>query len=87
MSQSSSPAGRSRSYIAGALTAVTAIGGLAGWLLATVFEYLQWAAAARWTLHVTVALVAVAVVAALATYVWRDEDPDEDSDRTGGSDS
>jgi len=80
MSQPSSPEGRSRRSVAGALTAVLAIGGLAGWLLATVFEYLQWATVARWTLHVTVALVALAVVAALATYVWRDDDAGEGGD-------
>jgi len=74
MQQQSSPNGRDRRSLAAALTAVLAIGGLAGWLLATVFEYLQWATAARWTLHGAVAMVALAVVAALATYVWRDEE-------------
>lgn len=85
MGEQSSPEGRHRNSIAAALTAALAISGVAGWLLATVFEYLQWATAARWTLHATVALVALAVAAALATYVWRDEDPRDDADRTGES--
>jgi hypothetical protein len=82
MSQQPSFEGCNRISIAGVLTAVLAAGGLAGWLLATVFEYLQWATLARWTLHVTVALVALAVLAALATYIWRDEDPEEGGHRT-----
>lgn len=67
--------------LAGTLTAVAAIGSALGWLLATVFEYLQWATAARWTLHLTVALVGLMFLAALAAYVWREEDsPESESD-------
>lgn len=60
------------------VTALAAIGSATGWLLATVFEYLQWPTVARWTLHVAVVLVALTVLAALAVYVWRDEEAEED---------
>jgi len=80
MNQQPSPMRHDRRSVASVVTAVLAIGGLVGWLLATVFEYLQWATVARWTLNGTVAMVALAVVAALATYIWRDEDPRDSSD-------
>lgn len=67
-----------RRRLAGIVTVVAAIGSAAGWFLATVFEYLQWALIAHWTLNVTVVLVAVTVVGALGVYVWRDEPPDDD---------
>ena len=72
-----------RQRLAGVVTAVAAVGSAAGWLLATVFEYLQWSAVSRWTLHGTVVLVAVTGLAALASYVWRDEvaeDREQESD-------
>lgn len=62
-----------RKRLAGAVTAVAAVGSAAGWLFATVFEYLQWSTASRWTLHGAVVLLAVTGLAALASYVWRDE--------------
>ena len=67
-----------RRRLAGIVTAAAAIGSAAGWFLATVFEYLQWALIAHWTLNVTVLLVTVTVVGALGVYVWRDEPPDDD---------
>lgn len=69
-----------RRRVATLLTAVAAVGSVAGWLLATVLEYLQWPTAAKWTLHGAVVLVALTGLAALAAYVWRDEAPADGRD-------
>jgi fatty acid desaturase len=66
-----------RRRVASIVTTLAAIGSATGWLLATVFEYLQWPIVARWTLHVAVVLVALTGLAALAVYVWRDEESEE----------
>jgi sterol desaturase/sphingolipid hydroxylase (fatty acid hydroxylase superfamily) len=71
-----------RRRVASFVTALAAVGSAAGWLLATVFEYLQWPVVARWTLHVTVVLVAMTGLAALAVYVWRDEVAEENRNET-----
>lgn len=62
------------------LTGLAAAGGAAGWFLATVLEYLQWQTAATWALHVTVILVALTVVAALAAWVWREDETTDGKD-------
>lgn len=71
-----------RRRVASVVTALAAVGSAAGWLLATVFEYLQWPIVARWTLHVAVVLVALTGLAALAVYVWRDEESEENRNTT-----
>ena len=71
-----------RRRVASVVTALAAVGSAAGWLLATVFEYLQWPIVARWTLHVAVVLVALTGLAALAVYVWRDEESEENRNPT-----
>jgi sterol desaturase/sphingolipid hydroxylase (fatty acid hydroxylase superfamily) len=69
-----------RPRVATLLTVLGAVGSAAGWLLATVFEYLQWPTVARWTLHGAVVLLALTGLAALAAYVWRDEGAANDRD-------